>query len=480
MFTRRRYNNNKRAPAYRCAACVLHSFILSHSTFSFRRGFLRLEMARGERPSLWEAHKHRVRANVETLPPELWMRVFEFATRGPVGRWSAISISHVSRHFRSIILNVPKIWSTIDGTQSREHSDAFVARSKQSVLSVTIDEYEDETDITTAVLQNLHRIGRLKCYIEDPRRGCQILSRLAEQGSSSHPIHVPQLSFLDLWVASYPVNDTSIHFSAPCLRILHIKNIVPQISSNSLRLLTYEVLAYTEYEPSAKAWSADPFFNLLQNLPALDRLEIRLASTSISDVVSGRPTIFTRSMRLVLDNDNLGPIASILTVPTYPHLKRLALETLSGDPCPVLRAFPTSRCPQLDCVKVSFGDIGDHFRAVGTQTILRCFPQIRHLDLHGGNFTLQNGMNPTLPSLHTLALTRSLNISNAFPLARHLASRQLRHLILVDEYSTQHERDNRTITDLQALLGDRLVLQSLVGWWQDARNLWMGRRNSYL
>lgn len=416
--------------------------------------------------------------NLEILPIEMWMRVFELACcqRNPR---LAIGISHVSRHFRAIVLQIPKLWSSIHGDQSQAQTEAFLLRSKQSTLHVAVDEYKDSRNITPVVVQNLDRIQSLRYYTSSSKQQDRLLSRLEEQGTSTDPIRLPQLTFMDLWTSCDAESEAELYIIAPRLLVLNMKNTVPQIRSATLRLLTYEV---SRYDGGDGRWSADPFFSLLDNLPALEILDLRVSVSKINDVVSVHPTVTARSIRFFLDNGGLPDLARVFDAASFPRLDQIAFNFLSGEPCEILRTFGHSRCPELKSVAITYGSVESNSSSLATYTVLTAFPQIQHLAFYGVKFGSSFRVVPEKPclrNLETLVLNETSDISCCFPLARYLVGRQLQQLLIIDEdedFPPQHsfrEHVTPSFEDFKALLGDRLHILHFSDWRRDPRNIWL-------
>ncbi|KLO06715.1 hypothetical protein SCHPADRAFT_1002186 [Schizopora paradoxa] len=78
---------------------------------------------------------------IASVPREILMLIFEFIAPagGLTSRKQAIWLSHVSRSFRSIALETPSIWATLDGCASKDEFETFVARSGEgSGLHITL------------------------------------------------------------------------------------------------------------------------------------------------------------------------------------------------------------------------------------------------------------------------------------------------------------------------------------------------------
>lgn len=119
----------------------------SFSEFSIG-GFLRLTQICIERlSSIRQSLAFHV--GIFSLPKELLSLVFEIACEPPSSAYntlkhfqahaSALSVSHVSRHFRAVAIGTPQIWSNISSMQWPQYIVACLERSKGRNLNIFFD-----------------------------------------------------------------------------------------------------------------------------------------------------------------------------------------------------------------------------------------------------------------------------------------------------------------------------------------------------
>ncbi|TFK62787.1 hypothetical protein BDN72DRAFT_739130, partial [Pluteus cervinus] len=113
-------------------------------------------------------------APISRLPNELFVRIFS-ALQSALGRrkfYDWVVASQVSRHWRSIVLDEPLLWSRIDQISSlRQLHWAHISleRSRKCELDISIHEADpslDHFDFILAALSQLKRIRTFDLFID--------------------------------------------------------------------------------------------------------------------------------------------------------------------------------------------------------------------------------------------------------------------------------------------------------------------------
>ncbi|KAG8916589.1 hypothetical protein FRC01_002974, partial [Tulasnella sp. 417] len=122
-----------------------------------------------------EPEEHDTSNQIYLLPTELFHNIFEsvFSPRS-LALFSPLILSHVNSHFRSIVLNTPSLWSTIDDTLPLPIAKLCLERSRSAPLDIRIgsNSYLGLKDTKSAELfkylePHAHRVKNVKMVTDD-------------------------------------------------------------------------------------------------------------------------------------------------------------------------------------------------------------------------------------------------------------------------------------------------------------------------
>ncbi|KAG8901505.1 hypothetical protein FRC00_006727 [Tulasnella sp. 408] len=86
-------------------------------------------------------HKERYQPNsISLIPTEIFCKIFESAcSPRSLSLFSPLILSHVNSHFRSIVVDMPSLWSTIDDILPRPIVKLYLERSEGAPLDIRIE-----------------------------------------------------------------------------------------------------------------------------------------------------------------------------------------------------------------------------------------------------------------------------------------------------------------------------------------------------
>lgn len=165
-----------------------------------------------------------------------------------------VKATHVSYHWRTVLLAYPSLWSTLDFDYP-EQASTFLARSKSATIHIFLPGNPSKTPLPLELLkQPAERIETLQ--VADYKSQKELLLRT-----------VPSLKTLQLYAYhgdALPDEKTSLHF--PVLKSLFVNGFnLPPFSAPRLTRLEYRTRGNRAIEK---------FLDFLSNLPLLEELEI--------------------------------------------------------------------------------------------------------------------------------------------------------------------------------------------------------------
>ena len=172
-----------------------------------------------------------------------------------------IKATHISYHWREVLLAHPSLWSTIEFSQyqsAREQAATFFSRSKSATIHVSLPTTGSAAELEL-LKQSTDRIATLR--VGNYRHQKELLLRV-----------MPSLKKLDLY--SHELDDSllrdgaSLHF--PVLETLSVKdNDLPPLSAPRLTRFNFSNIW-------AEPQSVDRLLCLLSNCPLLEELSVQL------------------------------------------------------------------------------------------------------------------------------------------------------------------------------------------------------------
>ena len=221
--------------------------------------------------------------NIECLPDEILCTIFHEIT--PYPKWGPFSsftpleqltLSHVSHHWRTVVLGDPLLWRSIQSHPRRkrhlELCQLFLERSQQAALNIQafVQSAEDEQTFASLFLPHIHRWGRVVLLCESS----QLVSCLSRWSIA------PLLESLELRVSGGHDNQGAVNIpilqgGAPKLRYLNCFSL--RLDDQPLDLPGLQELLLGPYNISIFDGSARDTFASVASLvaPQLTRLAAR-------------------------------------------------------------------------------------------------------------------------------------------------------------------------------------------------------------
>ncbi|KAG6844779.1 hypothetical protein H0H87_003897 [Tephrocybe sp. NHM501043] len=264
--------------------------------------------------------RRNVLAPISRLPPEMLAKIFAFRVADSIESTNPlewIRVSHVSRYWRAVALDCPRLWGNLVFSRPR-WSEEMLKRSKMAGLVVKADLSCITPRIFEAVrLALLHgpRIHHLQL-----RAGSATIERLLTTKS----LELPMIHSLSLAVPrvtrfgtdeGFTIPDAISSGEAPYLRRLELQKVNIAWDSNLLKGLTH--LTIHDIATSLRP-STDQLMDALERMPALQVLDLQ-------DALPQSPTEPPSSARFLALNE-LTHLVITSTVPECSNfLARLSI-----------------------------------------------------------------------------------------------------------------------------------------------------------
>lgn len=360
---------------------------------------------------------------VASLPNEILASIFEAGHRSEHSEGFELLVSQITRHWRDVSLNTPKLWSRIHRKkfQQPEPSALYFNRSMAVAIDLTVnigctDNPNNEDDVTPFCQLMAVHISR--CYrlvvTSDSKSETNTLLRflyssigplltIIDISCTSDALDLEDLSAAprEMFTGGTPLLNSVRITSRCCLppmgsvTALHLLHIEPglRMSAERLRdvLASLASLIFLEVEGEVvTSWTP----RVTVKLPSLQTLQICADNDQpIANQFYGlyaaidAPSLEVLSLRNPVDDDLIFLGDAYLGAPKFPALHTLILrdtQAISSQLSPIMRAFPAVR-------NVTFGG---HARA------LLLLLQEDKLDSAGGIFwpRLRNLALPYIPS----------------------------------------------------------------------------------
>lgn len=350
---------------------------------------------------------------VNRLPYELLSSIFQVAIED--SETNEITISHVSRWWRSIAINSPTLWTQIEVNDSEASStlaSVYLERSSQSPLDVKYSRSHSSIQtFTDMILPHIDRWRSLSLEIDNADDGTAFF-RLFRMKSA------PMLQKLDFDVGTWP-GFLNVPYHEPVfLR-----------GTPSLREFTLWGTAYT---CAISAFTTLEVIHLHRGLSGQNHAEFLFDDyTKLHAFLGDQPSL----QNLVIHGDILGDVAS---APIDPQLVLSNLRTLefraSDSAIDLMIILEHILAPKLSCVIIQVDDddlVFEHASVVlpqvtdlvytsGNLNIERSaiawlphiFPNVETLGISGISLLFLSGQsysesNPSWPKVHTIILMPS-------------------------------------------------------------------------
>lgn len=367
------------------------------------------------------------------LPDELFSMILETGYRSfceePNASDFSITVSHVSRRFRTISLNTPILWSTLSNSQTIAEINAFIPRSKAVGLTIVINEdwelrrhnwlsrpiIEEFINVVIPLAPRWVEFRSNREYTYD--RELPDLWAIA-----SHTREFPRLKRLMVNAGAVttdvdpnenprPESDYFSTWNMPQLMFFYGDNIIlSRLTPISCNLSTCH-LNLEANEPYD--WDFAALLRTLEGFPRLNVLILSFERVGSQDVPLGLPSTTLGSLQelniVVSCSSRMAVVRSLIHSFRLPHLDTLSYRLMfkKANIVSFLRSiFPPSRnCPQLKSVTIT-GE-AKHAERSAFETIFQSFPHIHCLRVavptFASNYTYSNDP-PIVPPLRILIL----------------------------------------------------------------------------
>ncbi|KAJ7159206.1 hypothetical protein C8R43DRAFT_994161 [Mycena crocata] len=253
-------------------------------------------------------------------------------------------IATVCYHWRSVALESPRFWASIDtwltGRMSLSPLRLWIGRSKDAALSLKLHAQRDlpiNAEVARELLQQAHRWRHVHIFSSADRHGVELLSMLSGTVPS-----LESISFAQLDVA--PVARITALSESPNLRVLrfnmlHTAQNLPALPHNQIRHLSESI------------WSGSQFRELLMLFPNVDTLEISIVSASWEPEPTLKPHFAVRNLVLHGRDSPVHCLVEVLNMLNLPHLERLEFLACSVWHAPSVASFQQrSACQLTTCI----------------------------------------------------------------------------------------------------------------------------------
>ena len=274
-------------------------------------------------------------APVSRLPPEILCNIFSliedrnaFEFMDPIRGWGSpeswIDFSRVSRHWRSIALSAPELWTNIPFNYPR-WTQEMLTRSKMAKLTIRVDAYQSMNprvfDSIESCLRMIERLGEIN--ISTP------LESMPESLFQDLPKSAPQLHTfrIALLPPSFPGPESpfTIHedflSDTERLKNVHLVNCKISWDSRLLTGLTYLTihLHNSLMDNTTSSDSIISFLHALQRMPALTDLDLENSIPYDSGGLSNYPAVDLPCLRLLRISSGVNALTTALRHINFPN-----------------------------------------------------------------------------------------------------------------------------------------------------------------
>ncbi|TFK66994.1 hypothetical protein BDN72DRAFT_899344 [Pluteus cervinus] len=270
----------------------------------------------GRRLQTLRAQRNRL-APIYRLPIETMSHIFLSAYNGIHTR-QPLTLSSVSREWRELALDLPELWSRIDGDLKLEHIPAYMARSRRKPLQVFLDNLDpNHTSTISTILR------------EFPRMQAMAISGSPAEDllSGSSPLWKIKAPILEkLSIERFSIRRSMFSGCVPLLSQLILTDC--HFTWNSLPAFP-QLKSLSIIRPQDKIALKD-FLQRLHSMPLLDHVQTADALTgTLTD-----PSLFQlpNLTSIQLEAENCGIVAEMLQALVLPRIHRLILRLEDSDP----------------------------------------------------------------------------------------------------------------------------------------------------
>ena len=244
-----------------------------------------------------------------------------------------LRITHVCRHWRTVALECPVLWSRFHVNNGTAVWMAeLLARSKQALLSISLSLGSNpaatiHVKAVRLALASLGRIRDLTLKISDPvTPGLEPL--LGNPSSTLESLHI---TLFDNAIPTYTALQPLYHSHHSRLRQLHLSNCPVDWSSISIPTLTDLCIVYnSSAAKAAERLTLDVFLRALTRMPRLETLQANGALAPTTDAVRKSPPALHVQLPYLqevrLNEVGLLSCTGLLSCIDAPRLSRLYLD----------------------------------------------------------------------------------------------------------------------------------------------------------
>ncbi|KAJ7777682.1 hypothetical protein DFH07DRAFT_797527 [Mycena maculata] len=348
---------------------------------------------------------------IERSPDEVLALIFKVAADMPLGRREQsvpLTVSAVSRRWRTVALSSPELWTTIHVSHRRstDHATLFLKRSTPLLFRMTVNTQSrgkavEAAEILELFVRHIQRCSALAlCLTDEELRWWNT----ALQHTTSHTLRV-----LSLTIHSHPPEELYGPPESPFI----FATIFPRVSSirlalaptmlqheplDSLRLTTLNVRC---------TWDGGYLRHMCRHSPALDTLVLREYSASVFEgaPVACMPTL----THLVLEYKDAALAEGLSSLALSLELPNLVRLEVKGSRTPYawykIRALDHQTFPELRFLHLHDVCLGG---ALDLNILHTLGAKITHLRLTGEPFnSLNKLLSPTIfPDLQMIEVPR--------------------------------------------------------------------------
>ncbi|KAJ7224316.1 hypothetical protein GGX14DRAFT_351079 [Mycena pura] len=262
---------------------------------------------------------------VGRLPPEILSRVFFFCSDDSLS-WIK-EVSHISRHWRTVALGCPQLWSFPVFSQPK-WADEMLKRSKSASLTVKADLTYMTPRMVHSVHSSLVQISRIEEL--DVRTGSRFVPEILNlTGESASQLWELGLTLNVRHRSHFTLPDAFLNGEAPRLRRLELTRFSLRWDSPLMGNLVHLKIQNPGYK--ARPTIAE-LVGALQRMPMLETLELDNALTRIEANISSA-SVRTRTdlsclKHITITNTSVVAAADVLNHLSYPPTTSMKISCI--------------------------------------------------------------------------------------------------------------------------------------------------------
>lgn len=331
--------------------------------------------------------------------PEIWDHIFiqaylaipSFVLQAKF----SCDLTHVCSHWRRIAITQPFLWHVLLDIMTENQITSFVSRAGASDLWLVTSDHTLSKELTREDVKKLRRLFKFLLEYRDRiglLQSCgslplTILIDVIHKGATELPLTLRSTKTIVVSNHTSDLMELGRFISTPSLTEASLDNVLPPPNSSSLTTFTFLLGNFQSY----RDWDPSQLATILDSLPALIFLEIRLVNVVVVQR-SVVPRIVTKVEQLIIlaasPDDSL--FLHLLNPISFPNLTSLRVLTVYDESTDFLSRFSKENCPQIDTVSVemlgSKTNTRSRSRSRNTQSVINIFHDIRDLSIVGGRF----------------------------------------------------------------------------------------------